>query len=165
MTMNAAASQASFALTQWASKHQAIFISMREGRTSNMRNLVVLIVESEILIRMNIVTTAQELGYQVLEAANADDALNILEIRRDIGAVITDICMPGSMDGLKLAQAIKGRWPPIEIIVTSALDAAGHSDFPMLGQFIRKPYRNDQITAALQQVHSGPHCSHSDCVP
>ena len=64
-------------------------------------------------------------GYRAIEVSNADEAIAILEARRDIRIVFTDIDMPGSMDGLKLARAIRDRWPPIELILTS-----GHFDVP-----------------------------------
>ena len=65
---------------------------------------------------MNIVEDA---GFVALEADNADEAVAILEARSDIALLLTDINMPGSMDGLKLAHAVRNRWPPIKIIVVS----------------------------------------------
>ena len=61
----------------------------------------------------------EEAGFVVIEAANADEAILVLETRRDIIVVFTDIDIPASMNGLKLAKAVKGRWPPIKIISTS----------------------------------------------
>jgi CheY-like chemotaxis protein len=113
---------------------------------------VVLIVEDEAVIRMNVVQVAEDAGYEVLEAANADEAIDILECRDDICAVFTDVRMPGYMDGIRLAHVIKGRWPPIQLIIMSGLEVPDGSDFPW---FIRKPYGNEQITAALREVQSG----------
>ena len=79
----------------------------------------VLIVEDEFLLRMNAVEMIREAGFEVVEAGNADEAIAILE-NQDIRVVFTDIQMPGSMDGLKLAAAVRSRWPPIKIIATSA---------------------------------------------
>lgn len=70
---------------------------------------VVLVVEDEPLVRMLAADVIQESGYETVEAANADIAIAILEARRDIRIVFTDIDMPGSMDGLKLARAIRDR--------------------------------------------------------
>ena len=78
-----------------------------------------LIVEDEFLLRMDAVDMIAAAGFEVVEAANADEAIEILEARRDITVVFTDIQMPGSMDGLKLARAVRGRWPPIKIVATS----------------------------------------------
>jgi CheY-like chemotaxis protein len=69
---------------------------------------VVLIVEDEALVRMTAVGMIEEAGFEVLEATNADEAILLLEARRDITVVFTDIEMPGSMDGLRLAQGCQG---------------------------------------------------------
>ena len=82
------------------------------------RRPVVLIVEDELLLRINAADMISAAGFEVVEATNADDAIEILESRRDITVVFTDIQMPGSMDGLKLAHAVRGRWPPIKIVAT-----------------------------------------------
>ena len=116
------------------------------------RRAVVLVVEDEAIIRMNIVHVAEDLGYQVLEASNADEAIEILESHDEIRIVFTDVGMPGSMDGLKLARAISGRWPPIQLIVTSGRDVSGDPDFPVHGRFIGKPYMNGQVAAALREA-------------
>ena len=79
------------------------------------RRPVVLIVEDECLIRMDAADMIAGAGFEVVEAANGDQAIEILETRRDITVVFTDIQMPGSMDGLKLVRAVRGRWPPIKI--------------------------------------------------
>lgn len=79
----------------------------------------VLIVEDEILVREIIQTELEEAGYDVIVANNADAAVAILEARGDIHLVFTDIDMPGSMDGLKLAACVRDRWPPIHIVITT----------------------------------------------
>src|SRR5260370_31809174 len=83
------------------------------------RRPVVLIVEDEFLLRMDAVDMIAAAGFEVVEAGNADKAIEILEARRDITVVFTDIQMPGSMDGLKLARAVRGRCTPIKIAATS----------------------------------------------
>ena len=80
---------------------------------------VVLIVEDELLVRMDAMRAIETDGFEVVEANNADEAIAILEQRNDISLIFTDIDMPGSMDGLKLAHFVKDRWPPIKIIATS----------------------------------------------
>src|SRR5258708_39135726 len=75
------------------------------------RRPVVLIVEDDLLIRLNAAQIIEEAEFDVIEASNADEAIAILEDRSDITVLFTDIQMPGSMDGLKLAAAVKGRWP------------------------------------------------------
>jgi CheY-like chemotaxis protein len=113
---------------------------------------VVLIVEDEFLLRMDAVDMIVAAGFEVVEAANADEAINILESRRDITVVFTDIQMPGSMDGLKLARAVRGRWPPIKIIATSGHVDVGETDLPDGGRFLAKPYSSLQVTVMLREL-------------
>jgi CheY-like chemotaxis protein len=98
---------------------------------------VVLIVEDEALVRMAAVGMVEEAGFEVLEATSADEAILLLEARRDITVVFTDAEMPGSMDGLRLAHAVRGRWPPIKIIATSGRYAVRDGDLPSGGLFLR----------------------------
>src|SRR6202790_2208025 len=80
---------------------------------------IVLVVEDEMLLRMRAVDMVEDAGYTSLEAVDADAAFAILESRSDIALLFTDIQMPGTMDGLKLAHAVHQRWPPIKIILGS----------------------------------------------
>ena len=91
---------------------------------------VVLIVEDDFLIRMGAVDTIRAAGFEVVEAKDADEAIEVLENRLDITVVFTDIHMPGSMDGLKLAAAVRGRWPPIKIVATSGRPKLSAEDLP-----------------------------------
>ena len=86
------------------------------------------------------------------EAANADEAIEVLESRTDITVVFTDIQMPGSMDGLKLARAVRGRWPPIKIIATSGRLHLDEADLPEGGRFLPKPYSPSQVTGVLREL-------------
>ena len=113
---------------------------------------VVLIVEDEFLLRMDAVDMIAAAGFEVLEAANADEAIEILESRRDITVVFTDVQMPGSMDGLKLARAVRGRWPPIKIIATSGHFDISESELPAGGRFLAKPYTFEQVRLTLSEV-------------
>ena len=113
---------------------------------------VVLIVEDELLLRMDAADAIKSGGFEVVEAANADDAIEILEARADIAVVFTDIQMPGSMDGLKLARAVRGRWPPIKIVATSGLVDVGEKDLPEGGRFLPKPYHARQLAAVLREL-------------
>ena len=113
---------------------------------------VVLIVEDEFLLRMNAVDMIKAAGFEAVEAANADEAIAILESRRDITVVFTDIQMPGSMDGLKLARAVRGRWPPIKIVATSGLVDVAETDLPDGGRFLAKPYSPHQLAGLLREL-------------
>jgi CheY-like chemotaxis protein len=113
---------------------------------------VVLVVEDELLLRMHAVEMIAAAGFEVVEAGNADQAIEILEARRDITVVFTDIQMPGSMDGLKLARAVRGRWPPIKIVATSGHVNVGEKDLPEGGRFLSKPYSPRQVTGVLREL-------------
>jgi two-component system, response regulator PdtaR len=110
---------------------------------------VVLAVEDEPLILMLAIDMIRDAGFEPLWASNADEAISILESRDDIRIVFTDINMPGSMDGIKLAQAVRGRWPPIKIIVTSGFSGRELKLLPVGSHFIPKPYDAGQISDAL----------------
>jgi CheY-like chemotaxis protein len=119
------------------------------------RRPVVLIVEDEFLLRMNAIDMIAAAGFEVVEAENADQAIEILEARTDITVVFTDVQMPGSMDGLKLARAVRGRWPPIKIVATSGRVNVAATDLPDGGRFLPKPYSPEQLTGLLQEM-TGP---------
>ena len=117
----------------------------------HMEKAVVLVVEDEALIRISALDIVEDAGFAALGASNADEAIRILEARDDIRAVFTDIRMPGSMDGWKLAGAIRGRWPPIHLIVASACARNG-GVLPANARFIAKPYTAEQVTAVLYEL-------------
>jgi CheY-like chemotaxis protein len=120
--------------------------------TSAIRRPIVLIVEDEFLLRMNAAESIGDAGFDVVEAGNADEAIAILEACPGIHVVFTDIEMPGSMDGLKLAKFVKGRWPPIEIVATSGHVKIGVGDLPEGGRFLPKPFRPAQIVELLCEL-------------
>jgi CheY-like chemotaxis protein len=115
-----------------------------------------MIVEDEVLIRLHAAQIIEEAGFDVTEASNADEAIAILEVTPDITVLFTDIQMPGSMDGLNLAAAVKGRWPPIKIIATSGLVNVRPNDLPEGGRFLPKPYDPVQLTATLRELAARP---------
>ena len=87
---------------------------------------VVLVVEDEMLLRMRAIDMVEDAGYTSVEAVDAAEAVAILESRSDISLMFTDIQMPGSMDRLKLAHAVRERWPPIKIILVSGQLSGRH---------------------------------------
>jgi two-component system, response regulator PdtaR len=113
---------------------------------------VVLVVEDEELVCTNAIEMIREAGFNVLEAANADEAIIMLETRLDISVVFTDIDMPGSMNGIRLARAVRDRWPPIKIIATSGHYKFHEGDLPSGGRFLPKPYTFPQISKALREA-------------
>ena len=100
----------------------------------SLSTAVVLVVEDNALIRMNALDLVRSAGFEGVGAASADEAIAILEARSDIRLVFTDVEMPGTIDGVKLAHYIRNRWPPIHLIVASgkamsSMPRKSHSDF------------------------------------
>jgi CheY-like chemotaxis protein len=117
-----------------------------------MSKLVVLIVEDEPLLRMDAADFIAEAGFEVIEAAHADEAIAILKARRDIAVVFTDIEMPGSMDGMKLAHAVRLGWPPVLVVVTSGRVQPREGDLPANVRYLRKPYRPAEVIEAFREA-------------
>ncbi len=113
-------------------------------------SIVVLLVDDEPVVRLDASQCLTDAGYRVVEAANADEAIEVLEERSDIRVVVTDIQMPGSMDGLKLATTIRNRWPPIALIVTSGRLQVSPQDLPEHGRFLPKPYNGSRLVDAIE---------------
>lgn len=117
---------------------------------------VVLVVEDDWLLRLVAVEIVEDAGLVALEAASADEAIAILERQVDIAMVFTDIDMPGSMDGLKLAHAVRHRWPPIKIIIVSGKTHLAHDDLPSDTRFFAKPYSVPAVIAELKLLAASP---------
>jgi two-component system, response regulator PdtaR len=114
----------------------------------------ILIVEDEFLLRMDSAEVIENAGFEVIQAANADEAIAILTERPNIHVVFTDIQMPGSMDGLKLARFVRDRWPPIKILATSGLVRVKDDESPAGSVFLPKPYRGAEVVATLRKLTS-----------
>lgn len=117
-----------------------------------MSQITVLVVDDEPIIRMDLADLVRDSGYIVLEAANADEAITLLEAHGAIRILVTDIEMPGSMNGLKLASAVRKRWPPVAIIVTSGRILPANAELPSATSFLGKPYSCATMTAALVEA-------------
>src|SRR6476661_4417828 len=112
----------------------------------------VLVVEDEMVLRMRAVDIVEDAGFNPVEAVNADQAISILESRSDISLLFSDIQMPGSIDGLKLAHAVHHRWPSIKIILVSGQVKVSDADAPADSRFFGKPLEVKQMIAELQAM-------------
>jgi two-component system, response regulator PdtaR len=115
---------------------------------------VILVVEDDLIIRMGALQLVLDAGFEAIEAGNADEAIRILEARPDIHLVFTDVGMPGTMDGIKLAHYIRNRWPPVKLIVASGQAVIDESHLPAGARFFSKPYREDTIVGAMTAMLS-----------
>jgi two-component sensor histidine kinase/ActR/RegA family two-component response regulator len=112
----------------------------------------VLVVEDEMVLRMRAVDIVEDAGFNAVEAVNADEALSILESRSDISLLFSDIQMPGTMDGLKLAQAVHLRWPSIKIILVSGQVKPTDDDKPADSRFFGKPIDVKEMISELRNM-------------
>jgi len=94
----------------------------------------------------------EDAGLAVIEAASADEALEILESRSDIGVLVTDMEMPGSMNGFALAARVAERWPHIRLVITSGRCRPAPRDVPDHGMFVPKPYLVEQVLNAFDKA-------------
>lgn len=114
----------------------------------------ILVVEDEPLIRLGLTDVLIEAGYEVSEAAHAAQAIAILEADPGIHLVLTDVDMPGDMDGILLAQYVRNRWPPIQLIVVSGKAGIDLDTLPLGSRFIGKPYPQDQMLKLVRSLFS-----------
>jgi CheY-like chemotaxis protein len=122
--------------------------------SASLSRPAVLVVEDEPLVRMYAVEILQDAGYDVIEAANAEQALAKLEARPDISVMFTDINMPGTMDGFALAREVHQRRPGIHLILTSGKMLADKNQVPGLCAFVSKPYTGEHLTGLMSTLLS-----------
>lgn len=113
---------------------------------------LVLVVEDEPLIRLGLVSTLEDEGYEVIEASSASEAVEVLERRAKIGFVITDVNMPGSMDGIELAQTVRARDPSVHLIIVSGARSLSGDDLPERAVFLAKPYQDLTLLRTMARM-------------
>lgn len=118
--------------------------------TGRGKKQTVLVVEDETFIRLDAVEVLEEAGYEAIEARTGDEALAILQVRRDIDLVWTDVNMPGSINGLDLSKWIAVERPDIGVVITSGMVRPAASSLPSKTLFFDKPYSFEQILGAIK---------------
>ena len=116
------------------------------------KKYAVLVVDDDALVRAEAVDLCIEAGFATYEAKNAKQAIRCLERHLEIRVLFTDVEMPGSMDGLKLAHAVRNRWPPVTIMVTSGRVKVTKDKMPENGLFFEKPYPPAKIIRTLNAI-------------
>jgi CheY-like chemotaxis protein len=114
--------------------------------------VTILIVEDEALVRLELADWIEERGLIALSAADADEAMALFEDHREIRLVLTDIKMPGVMDGVRLAHHVKRRWPPVRIVVMSGMTETGACELPRGSMFVPKPFEHDALWATMVRL-------------
>jgi two-component system, response regulator PdtaR len=113
---------------------------------------IVLVVEDDFLIRSGAADMVRDLGFEAIEAADADEAISLLTRPNDINVVFTDIQMPGSMDGLRLVAVVRDRWPPVALLVTSGRVKPSEGHMPAGTRFLSKPYLQNELGTHLEAL-------------
>jgi CheY-like chemotaxis protein len=116
-----------------------------------LKGATILVVEDDALVQLELADWLTDLGLTVLTADNADQAIALLESNPQIDRLLTDVRMPGSMDGIRLAHFVARRWPPVKIIVLSGVLGTTLCELPADSLFVPKPYRPEVLWQALSQ--------------
>jgi CheY-like chemotaxis protein len=111
-----------------------------------------MVVEDEPLIRLGLVSAIEDAGYKVVDAANADEAIRKLQVLDDIRLIVTDVDMPGTMDGIRLAHFVRHRWPPIQIVVISGKVGVKPGELPAGARFVSKPYQEPALINLVETM-------------
>jgi CheY-like chemotaxis protein len=112
-------------------------------------NPVILLVEDDVLVRFTTADILREAGFDVLEAVDSSEALALLTTGHPLDLVLTDIRMPGHMDGVQLASVIKNTRPNLPVaLLSSHLESAEHQ----ADVFISKPYQPDRLVEVVKRL-------------
>jgi CheY-like chemotaxis protein len=122
--------------------------------TSSERRTCILLVEDEVLIRLMLAEELRDAGHQVIEASDADEALVILEATRP-DLIISDVRMPGSIDGLGLLALVRASLPALPVIITSAHLGPAHAHSHGANLFVPKPYFCGVMLDAAEELLRG----------
>lgn len=117
-----------------------------------MRVPVILVVEDEALLRMIATDHFEDAGFEVIQATNGREAIEVMKARQDIGAVVTDVQMPGTPDGLELAQYVREVCPTCAIVVVSGRVQPGNDEMVSGAQFVAKPYQGETVVNMVREM-------------
>ena len=113
---------------------------------------VVLVVEDEPLVRLLVSEVLTDSGFKVLEAANAGEALTILNAGIAVHVLYADVDMPPGINGYELAQQVHQGWPNVEILITSGRAWPGQGDLPAGAAFLAKPVPIEAMVSRVQSA-------------
>jgi CheY-like chemotaxis protein len=121
------------------------------GKYSDPRP-VVLLVEDDPTLRFFASDLLDDAGFEIIETGDADEALTWLEVRDDVRVILTDIHMPGLLNGLDLAHLVHRRWPRILVLVVSGIARPSAAELPEGGRFVAKPYEDSTILHHVREM-------------
>jgi len=128
-------------------------LPLQAGATPERRTI--LLVEDEVLIRLMLAEELRSAGFHVLEASNADEAWTILASSLPVHLLLTDIHMPGRMDGAALAGRARAQYPQLKLVITSSLPPR-HDVLRSAASFFAKPYDLHALVRAIEELLPEP---------
>ena len=117
---------------------------------------IVLVVDDEVFARLFAVQIFLDQGFTVLEAADAEEGLDMLDANDDVGLLFTDISMPGAMDGLALIEQVRRERPDIAFVATSGRVVPPRDVLPNSARFLPKPYTAHALMTMIRDVADAP---------
>ena len=109
----------------------------------------ILVIDDHPSVRLGVREILEDAGYEVTEAASSDEAMPLLTDGKTTEAILTDINMPGTLDGLELARLVDGLMPEIAIVIMSGKQLPRREDLPLKATFVAKPFSASML---LQRV-------------
>ena len=120
------------------------------GQSRPIGSRTILIVEDEALVRFDLVDFFTLAGWRVFEADHAEAAIAIRDSHKEIRVVLTDVQMPGSMDGVKRAHYVRERFPPTVLFVVSGNAPIPQSELPARTTFLPKPFDPHRLLRQIE---------------
>ncbi len=111
----------------------------------------ILVVDDELLLRLHTTDVLADDGYASEHASSADEAMGLLQAH-GYAAVVTDIQMPGELNGLDLAWAVEAHWPDVGVVITSGTYLPYPEEIPPRARFVAKPWRDETLLQAVREV-------------
>ena len=112
----------------------------------------ILVAEDSELLRLLASDLLEDHGYTVVAADNAEEAIKVMENRKDVRLLFTDIQMPPGCNGLELAREVHNRWPKVLLVITSGQVQPTRAEIADDGRFIRKPYRAKDLLGQIDNL-------------
>jgi two-component system, response regulator PdtaR len=128
---------------------------VRIGTEAHRHLRTVLVVDDEIFSRLMMADELRHQGYGVIEAANADEALAVVDSGTEVDVIVTDVQMPGAMDGIGLAASVRKNWPLLKVIVLSGTTSSAEKAASLADAFFAKPCDLPTLLACIATL-AGP---------
>lgn len=122
------------------------------GQSKPINSKTILIVEDEAIVRFELIDLFEEEGFHVYSAADAEEAIAILDQHGEVRVVLTDINMPGTMDGLKLARYVRNRFPPTLLLIASGRTRVPPADMPEHSAYFAKPFDPSALLRKIDEM-------------